>query len=296
MVMITEIDKDTIYFSSLFARHYPELYGEIKDILTKNGVSNGTITNTADYFCRDYMPVQIDMQHYLLYIYDPDYLKEEPEYTTDIELVLSTLKKINVEVVKIPLKLDGGNMIFCQAKNPLDETSYIVMTDKVMIENESYSKSEIETIIKEPLLKTCKDVDILWLPWDESEKCGHTDSIVRYVGIGETGKPKVFVNLEVYEEKDANDMYDILSDKMEVVEIQLPEYDELSWAYINSVQTDDIIIVPGLGNQKNDATVMEQYETPFPYYKGKIYLVQMREYVKEWGAALNCSTWTIKQK
>jgi hypothetical protein len=104
-------------------------------------------------------------------------------------------------------------MIFCQAKNPLDETSYIVMTDKVMIENESYSKSEIETIIKEPLLKTCKDVDILWLPWDESEKCGHTDSIVRYVGIGETGKPKVFVNLEVYEEKDANDMYDILTDK-----------------------------------------------------------------------------------
>jgi agmatine/peptidylarginine deiminase len=91
-------------------------------------------------------------------------------------------------------------------------------------------------------------------------------------------------------------MYDILSDKMEVVEIQLPEYDELSWAYINSVQTDDIIIVPGLGNQKNDATVMEQYETLFPYYKGKIYLVQMREYVKEWGAALNCSTWTIKQK
>ena len=90
--MITEIDKDTIYFSSLFARHYPELYGEIKDILTKNGcpmvLSRILLTTSVATICLFRLICST-----ISCIYDPDYLKEEPEYTTDIELVLSTLKR-----------------------------------------------------------------------------------------------------------------------------------------------------------------------------------------------------------
>ena len=85
-----------------------------------------------------------------------------------------------------------------------------------------------------------------------------------------------------------------LAKYFKVVELKLSEYDELSWAYINSLQTQDFIIVPGIGNEVTDAEALEQYRKLFPEYKDNIYQVQMRDFIKENGGALNCLTWTIR--
>lgn len=50
-----------------------------------------------------------------------------------------------------------------------------------------------------------------------------------------------------------------------------------------------------IGNPITDAEALEQYKQLFPRYEGKIYLVQMREFIAEQGGALNCLTWTIKK-
>ena len=198
---------------------------------------------------------------------------------------------MDCEFINIPLVIDGGNMVFCKGRRNIIDTEYVVMTEKMLAENPSFSRQQIETILKAAFQNP--DLTLVWLPWDKEDTFGHTDGIVRYVGISESGKPKVLVNLEVYDDAIANRMYDILTQHFEVVEIKLSEYDELSWAYINSLQTQEFIIVPGIGNSLTDEEAMSQYKELFPQYKDNIYMVQMRDFIAENGGALNCLTWTL---
>lgn len=62
------------------------------------------------------------------------------------------------------------------------------------------------------------------------------------------GKPVVLTNLSVYDDGIATQMRNILMEHFYVMELNLSEYNELSWAYINALQTRDVIIVPGIGN------------------------------------------------
>ena len=90
-------------------------------------------------------------------------------------------------------------------------------------------------------------------------------------------------------------MRNILMEHFYVIELNLSEYNELSWAYINALQTRDVIIVPGIGNTKLDNEAMSQFIALYPDYRGRIYQVQMKEIIEKWGGALNCSTWTISE-
>ena len=139
------------------------------------------------------------------------------------------------------------------------------------------------------------DLTIVWLPWDKEDTFGHTDGIVRYVGVNKSGKPQVLVNLELYDDKIAQKMHSSLAKHFEVIELKLSKYDELSWAYINSLQTCDFIIIPGLGDEVTDAETLAQYKKLYPEYEDNIYQVQMRDFIAENGGALNCLTWTIYQ-
>ena len=100
---------------------------------------------------------------------------------------------------------------------------------------------------------------------------------------------------ELYDEEIAEQMYDSLSEHFDVIELKLSEYDDLSWAYINCLQTQDFIIIPGIGNAITDAEAMKQYRELFPEYEDNIFMVQMREFIEEHGGALNCLTWTIQE-
>lgn len=90
-------------------------------------------------------------------------------------------------------------------------------------------------------------------------------------------------------------MYDALAEHFEVLGLKLSEYDNLSWAYINCLQTMDYIIIPGIGYDVTDAEAVQHYNELFPYYKDHIYMVQMRDFIAEQGTALNCLTWTFSE-
>lgn len=293
-MIIPEKEKTNVIFSSLFISHYPELYKQLSDIMWNYHKGYGAVCHTKDYWVRDFMPVQVDEDVFVKFIFYPDYLQDKKKYITDVDKVIkhSPFAK-EYKIVNLPIILDGGNLVFCIRYDGLDETAFVVMTEKVLAENPRLCKKQIEKLFKDAFLEP--NLIIVWLPWDMEDTFGHTDGIVRYVGYNTLGRPKVLVNLELYDEEIAEQMYDALSEHFDVIELELSEYDDLSWAYINCLQTQDFIIIPGIGNTITDAEALKQYKELFPEYKGHIYQVQMREFIKEHGGALNCLTWTIRE-
>lgn len=293
--MITEQYKDKVYFSALLSSDYPRIYKDVCDILDANNVVHDTLPLTKDYWCRDYMPIQCTCDRFAQFVYNPDYLQGKEKYITNTDNVIS---KINIQennIIHSSLIIDGGNIVVCKVHN---QKSILVMTDKVMEENPNFSKEEIESIILKAFepkeLSISQDI-ILWLPWDKKDICGHTDGIIKFVDNYKDSKPIVLANLSVYDEDIANRMRNILNEHFEVKEQVLSEANKLSWAYINALQTRDVIIVPGIGNAKLDNEAMEQYNALYPKYKGRIYQVQMKSFIEKWGGALNCCTWTVNE-
>lgn len=291
-MIITENEKSKIVFSNLFCRHYPALSEELEKIICSYRKGLGTVAHTKDYWVRDFMPIQIDKDEFVKFIYNPDYLQDKKKYITDVDKVLkrSPITQ-NYKIIEVPLVVDGGNMVFCRRRLACyGMISFVVMTEKVLAENPQYSKEDIEGIFK----STFGHIVIAWLPWDREDIFGHTDGIVKFVCAKQNERPNILVNLELYEDNIANQMYESLRKYFKVYELKLSEYDKLSWAYINSLQTEDFIIVPGIGNKVTDAEALDQYRMLFSEYKDNIYQVQMRDFIKENGGALNCLTWTIR--
>lgn len=291
-MIITENEKTAVIFSSLFDRHYPALFNQLSNILWNHHKGFSLVCHTNDYWVRDFMPVQMNENVFAKFIFNPDYLQDKKKYITDVDKVINSCPFAKDFVfVNIPLVMDGGNMVFCKGRRNHPHSNFVIMTEKVLNENPNYDKTQIEDILKCTFMES--NLTIVWLPWDREDVFGHTDGIVRYVGVNKEGKPKVLVNLEPYEDEIANQMYTALAEHFEVIELKLSEYDDMSWAYINSLLTQDFIIIPSIGNAITDAEAMAQYRELFPEYNDNIYMVQMRDFIAQYGGALNCLTWTF---
>ena len=168
------------------------------------------------------------------------------------------------------------------------------MTDKVIFENPTYIQQEIENSIK--VVFNNQKLTIVWLPWKNSDTCGHTDGILHYIGTAESGRPIVLTNLSLYTPNHAEEMKTILKAHFDIIELNLSVYDEMSWAYINMLQMRDVIIVPGIGNPVSDKEALAQIKSLYPEFKDKIYQVQMKDLIAKWDGALNCCTWTISNE
>ena len=67
---------------------------------------------------------------------------------------------------------------------------------------------------------------------------------------------------------------------------------------MNFIHTDKGIVIPGI-DQPQDKEMLQQISACFanldyPQYIDSIKQVPMLDFVKEWGGALNCLSWTIK--
>lgn len=282
--MFTEQYKDQVYFADCLAKEKESrnIYKEIVAILDANGVKHGLLRGTEDYWCRDYMPIQDGYDSFTQFVYHPDYLEKEREYETPRKVVVDNTHRIrkNVCLQQEDIIADGGNFTACTSKHGND---VIVMTEKIFAEN--------PTMTKEAILKEIGDRifnrEIVLLPWDKEDECGHTDGIVHNIGDG-----RVLVNLEVYPKEIAAEMRKRLEEYFDVVDLKLSNYHDDSWAYINMLQTRDVIIVPALG-METDAEALAQIKELHPDYEDRIYQVNVAKLVKDYGGALNCLSWTI---
>jgi agmatine deiminase len=281
--MISDFETSIVYFSDLLRtkKEFSGICENICDILDKHSVNFDFLKNTKDIWARDYMPIQVSKDKFIEYRYDPDYLQAK-KYRSIKSYPDIICETNNISTQKTDLIIDGGNVI--------KSNDLVIMTDKVIRENkENYNRDIIVGKLKE-LFETDK---IALIPWDiENDKYGHADGMIRFLD-----NQNVLLQgyYDSYNEKFKNQLFgelDRIGLKWKLMEFHVKVEDKRNWAYMNFLQTKDLILIPKFGIDE-DIQAFEQIEKNFPDYKARVSQVDMTEIVK-FGGALNCITWTIK--
>lgn len=284
--MISDNQTNKVYFSKLLRTDskFAATCNEITKILDSFKVRYDFLEKTKDIWARDYMPIQVSDDKFVEYRYDPDYLQgtkeddneeEGREIKTYPDMVCDWL---NLKTIKTDIVLDGGNVI--KSKN------FVILTDKIVTENQYwYDKTKLVKHLEELF-----EVEhVILIPWPKVEDYGHTDGMLRFID-----EKTVLINK---------------IEKTSTIERRLKEHglnweylqfnvkkpnEDLNWAYINFLQTKDLILLPKL-NIDEDEQAFEQMKIFYPDYarNNRIAQVDMTEIVMEDGA-LNCISWTIK--
>ena len=281
--LFTSLDKDVnkVYFSDKVLER-PDIslvYKEICDTLDVYGIKHELLQHTKDIWCRDYMPIQMSPNRFVQYVYNPDYLDNDA-YRDTITSPDDVCDAINLARYKSKLLLDGGNII--------RTAQGVIMTRKAYNANKMNQK-EFEDIFKLDFGIN----KITWLNWDRREIYGHADGLVRYISDNHV----LLTNYAEYDEKFATSFYEALKhDGYEVTQLSFSpnmsprKDDDLSWAYINFLQTSKVIIVPLLGIEIQDKKALKQIQDAYPDVDVKgVYAVPL---LKEDGG-FNCFSWTV---
>ncbi len=269
--MITDNQCNKVYFSGLLSEEKSQVYNDLVTVLDKYRVPHGLLPETKDIWCRDYMPVQVDKDSFIKFVFNPDYLATQQKYVTDSR---SVCDGIGIKVTDSPLVVDGGNVVSCGEK--------VVMVDKVFDENPQYTVRQLSLMLEETF-----QAELIFLPWDVSEPFGHIDGQLRYIGndcVLLTADDEEF--LKRIEKRLRHHFKEIHTLHYDVAN---PSAD--NWAYINWLQTDKVFILPMLGIEE-DEQALTQIEHLFPDYKGRIEQVNASALVED-GGAFNCATWTV---
>lgn len=331
---ITDEKTNKVYISNLIDGESGDLDKHTRGILRssiEDFCSNcEPLSNTKDVWARDYMPIQLTKDIFLGYTYKPDYLEKYPNCITNWQLHNVRTRRHsfnNIEVIQIPLILDGGNVV----KAVLDGKPCMIMCDKVLSENniDKESKTEVENFKKwwkQWWNNYFKDteMELVLIPWDGKKEnpIGHADGMVRYIGNGHVlmtnyldfdkkdqtnFDEKLEKALKTVKFKDKNLQFEVKKlefwDKFDGNDIFKILFDE-SWCYINYLQVDNRILVPRLGYPELDEEARTQIENAFEKTGLKVDVktieCNMTPIVKDMndkmnsGGALNCLTWTIQ--
>lgn len=274
--MTLDSQTDKVYISEHTLAQHPIITNRLLKLLDADNVAYELLKHTKDGWCRDYMPIQTGRNRFIQYRYNPDYLDNDNDriYITD---TAEQLKALGITAVKTDIVMDGGNVIKCDG--------CVIMTEKVFKENPYHARN---TLVDE--LERLFESEIVFIPWDKYDKYGHADGMVRYAGGGKV----LMTNYYDFDKAMGERIYERLARRFEVAMLH---YDaekphRHNWAYINFLQTSQIIAVPTFGREE-DAQAMAQIGNCYPDYKGRIYPVRVNGLVKD-GGALNCITWNIQ--
>lgn len=221
---------------------------------------------------RDYMPIQLEKDKFLRYVYNPDYLADDTSYIPDY---FNLYNKFNHDYLFTDIVLDGGNVIKCGDK--------VIMTDKIFKENPNYGSDELISTL-EDLLQS----QLIIIPWDKYEIYGHADGMVRFIN-GNTVLLNNYINFDT---DLRNLLLAVLNNHFDVKELKydVPKLSKLSWAYINFLHIGAYIIVPGFGIPEDDQALEEISR----FFQGcKTMQIKGCESLVKDGGALNCISWNI---
>ena len=275
--MITDNLTNTVFLSEWLSKECPVLYKSLKKALKANGVACKNIGNGNDYWCRDYMPIQMEEKRFVLYVYNPDYLqaRHKRRFITDVWNAKFIDLLLQSTIERLDLTVDGGNVVKCG--------SHIVMTDKVFAENSDKSPNEVRRMLEKAF-----QCEVVFLPWDKLEKCGHSDGIVHYAG----GNRVLMTNYDDFDTVFAREYRRIWEQHFEVIPLKynVKQKHKRSWAYINFLQVGNLVLVPQLGIPE-DGQALQQIAAALP--QCKVEGVPALEAVRK-GGALNCVSWNVK--
>lgn len=221
-------------------------------------------------WARDYMPVQVNKEKFVKFNYNPDYLRNYPQYKPDASKVLLGL---DIKVIYSDLVVDGGNLISCGDK--------VIMTDKVFVENVHINRTSLIDTLSHLL-----EAEIVLIPWDRYEEYGHADGMVRYMGGGNV----LINNYCDFDKSLRKKMLSILGRNFCVNELHYGTFTDRSWAYLNFLHVGRHLFIPMLG-ERLDSIAYGQIAESFP--ECECHPIINCESVVNEGGALNCCTWNM---
>ena len=275
-----------VYISDKLKEFYPRTYKRLIKLFNEMDIEWGEIKGTKDIWIRDYMPIQISDDRFIVYNYNPDYLKDSgKDYLTDshtiVEGILNHCNKVHYDIT-----LDGGNIVTC--------AGHRVLTDKVFQEN-GKKKYDLEfcDYINEVL-----NSKVIFLPWHcdnpqepNADVYGHADGLVHWAG---DNRVLMSNHRDSFPEEAEEIKYRLEAVGFEVIEMlfDVPNpNNDFNWAYVNYLQVGNKIIVPTFGIPEDKQALKYIREAnPGCVVRG----FRMRDIAKN-GGALHCITWNINK-
>lgn len=249
------------------------------------------IRGANDYWCRDFMPLQVHQEKFVQFAYDPAYY-DHPRYRhlkTEVNQLNFYPSGIRVKLVdfyprekmvKSKLVLDGGNICYYQHK--------AILTDKVFKDNGPVRKNQIIHELTE-LLELDELIIIPALPGDIT---GHADGMVRLINDGE-----LFLNdcWLISSKSYWNKLQQALK-KFHCISIPNDLHknkinDDATSDYINMVMIKDLVFIPAYGKPADQAAC-ELIRTNLP---GRTIIPIPSKELSVKGGILHCATWNLLQ-
>ena len=275
--MIPDWDTNHLFLSDLLEKKYPDVFVGLRSVL--KDVPIDIIAGTADIWCRDFMPVQIDEDTFCKFVYAPDYLLGYEHLITPPEKCrLPFMKNYRQE----PIVLDGGNVVASRDK--------VILTDKIYRENPSVGQPRLRQRLEEVFQAKC-----IIIPMDEP-LVGHADGVVRFID-----KDHVLIN--DYSRIDAGygeELRNLLEGSGLAVE-SMPLFEENGQCrpgefpsavglYLNYLRVGNVVVMPGFGRPE-DQVAVEKVRKVMP--DANVSQVPCRSLAGK-GGVLNCISWTIR--
>ena len=275
-----------VYISDKLKKFYPRTYSRLTKLFNEMEIEYGEIEGTKDIWIRDYMPIQISDDRFIVYNYNPDYLKDSgDDYLTDSHAIAGGILN-HSNKSQYDITLDGGNVVTC--------AGHRVLTDKVFQEN---GKEKYDPVFCD-YISHVLDSRVIFLPWHcdnpqvpNADVYGHADGLVHWAG----DNIVLMSNHRDYYPEEADEIkYRLEAVGFEVIEMlfDVPNPNrDYNWAYINYLQVGSKIIVPTFGIPEDKLALKYIRDAnPGCVVRG----FRMRDIAKE-GGALHCITWNIKK-
>jgi agmatine deiminase len=271
--------ENTVYVSKILAvsNKFSKTYRAFASKLMHIGASLKELENTADVWCRDFMPIKTGDGRFVQFRYDPSYLKGFPALQTNPELVWNSL---GLSVEKSPIFLDGGNVLRCE--------NLVLISDRVFDENLNHSKTELLNTLEKSF-----NAEILIFPQVKSDLTGHVDGLARFIN-----PSTILINDRLKEYKYWARLVEKFAKEHQLTLVDMPFFHKsvkgfphnALGCYLNYLELPNDIVMPvfEVGGDINDSA-LNKLEEVFP--NKKIHPVEATELALH-GGVFNCATWS----
>ena len=277
--MIPDKQTNFLYLADTLPKNYSNFFRQFEKVLNDSNINFQLLPNTKDVWAVDYMPIQIDKDSFVQFIYNPDYLRDTIKWSKTISDVDIICKQINLLPKKSNIVLDGGNVT--------RTTDKVIMCDKIFTENPNIKE---KNLIRE--LQELFQVDkLIFIPTHPIDFTGHADGMVRFYDSN-----TVLINDYSRETMEFQLKFRLALHNagLNYIEIPYNPYDNkknghANGEYINFLQMQQAIIIPTFGIKEDDV-VIKQFEQLFTGQR--IATVDGNDLAFD-GGVLNCITWNI---
>nr|NQU91310.1 agmatine deiminase family protein [Bacteroidota bacterium] len=277
--MITDFETNFVYLSALTNADFPKMSKILNNYFVDNKIPFGLLKSTKDYFCRDYMPVQVTKDKFVQFVFNPVSYFQPKEFQYISNPISIQIDNKLIKPVYSRIILDGGNVVKGKDK--------VIITDKVFSDNK-YQMTR-EEILKE--LENLLEAEIIIIPSLKDDNTGHADGMIRF-----SDENTVLINTLGFElDDDWEERFLAVLKEHGLQYKQIPVFDtgddNAVGIYINYLHVGNLIVVPFFTNadkQNNEALkCMKEY---FPGCT--VTSVDATSLAQE-GGVLNCATWNI---